>query len=332
MFSSIFVCPFCHGSLLETPLETVIGIKCLRCQMVFEVKQGCVDFSGFDNKGEEKNYYNSIYSLALANNLSYQNFWNKCKQLWFDKNFPSGKDILCNLNDIHNKMILCLGNGLSLKELHFAHMGASLCISDISINAILNMKISNSDYLKEKNVEFHAIDAFHLPFPDSSLDIIYGFAFVHHLSDKTQFLSEVYRVLKYGGKCLFFDDAFSPVWNISKKSILRPLMKYVHKRRGISPEDLRATMEGGFKEKEIIEWGKSVGFNGNPIFIRRMLLSYLFQRLIEKIFPTFLNSPSVDSITHRLVKTDDILSKISNIYQKNLIRVLWGYSKSPPLV
>ena len=318
------VCPICHGRVHEE----LAGIRCSNCQTMFEVKQGCVDFAGVDKEAAEKEYYDATYaSRSVPSRLSDGEFWHKCDEVWFDRNFSSGQDILSNLGDLHNKTVLCLGNGVSFKELYFAKRGASLWFSDLSINAMLRMKASTSSYLNGRDVEFHAIDAFHLPFEDSSFDVVYGFAFVHHLANKISFLSEVFRVLSQGGVCVFFDDAFSPVWHLSKQTILKPFMRYIHKRRGISPEDLRATMESGFKKREILEWGRAVGFDSDYFFVRRELLLYFFRRSLIKVFDSGLNRPFMHFFASLLGSIDTILGKTLNLYEKNMIHVVWGYRK-----
>ena len=72
-------------------------------------------------------------------------------------------------------------------------------------------------------IEFHAVNALHLPFPDGSFDIVYGSAFVHHLDDVDLFFSEGYRCLKKNGVCRFFDQADAPLWSVLKRTVLRPL-------------------------------------------------------------------------------------------------------------
>lgn len=110
-------------------------------------------------------------------------------------------------------------------------------------------------------------------------------------------------------------------------------MKYIHNKRGISPEDLRATIEGGFKESQILEWGNSVGFNNNYFFQKQEFLSYLCQRFLEKVCQYKLKNTMYTNknITKLLVSflnhVDHSFANISKIYQNNLIRVVWGYRK-----
>ena len=67
---------------------------------------------------------------------------------------------------------------------------------------------------------FAGIDAENLPFADASVDIVYGYAFVHHLPDLDRFLAETARVLRPGGRAVFLDAAYAPLWDGSKRTWL----------------------------------------------------------------------------------------------------------------
>lgn len=317
------VCPRCQGTLYKKQSTR----KCANCHKEFLSIDGCIDFAGEADGGnsKEKNFYEQVYNRVGSLN-SEKRFGYKTEGIWFDRVFPSGKDILSRLSDLSDKDILCLGNGTSLKELYFAKKGASLWISDLSLGAVLQVKNSAPKAFQGFDVRYHAIDALHLPFEDSSLDVVYGFAFVHHLSNKVPFLKEAYRVLKPEGMCIFFDDAFSPIWQLSKTSLLKPLMQYIHKKRGISPEDLRATLEGGFTKRQVKEWGNGSGFQ-DYFFIKRELLLYLWLRCTKKVFGCDQSNGVVHFVASILLMLDRAMASISRLYQDNMIRLVWGYKK-----
>ncbi|HEX4164030.1 MAG TPA: class I SAM-dependent methyltransferase [Bryobacteraceae bacterium] len=152
------------------------------------------------------------------------------------------------MSGIGNKRVLLIGNGESEKELAFLKFRpAALVYSDLSSAAVkvLFERYDVSAY--SGTLRGAAIDALALPCHDASVDFVYGFAMVHHLPDVALFLAEVYRVLAPGGQCVFFDDAYAPLWQGAKLTVLSPLMSYSHRTTGISPEDLRVTMSGGFR-------------------------------------------------------------------------------------
>ena len=130
---------------------------------------------------------------------------------------------------------------------------------------------------------FAAIDAMDLPLRDGSVDLVYGFAFAHHLPDVERFLGEVARVLRPGGRCVLMDNAYSPLWQRLKLVWLRPLMRLSHRREPRSPEDVRETdggrISGGATGGSI----RAVG--GIPSFERVALLYYVWHRASVALFP-----------------------------------------------
>jgi len=239
--------------------------------------------------------------------------------------------LLESLNDTKGKKILIIGNGISSKELFLLYLGAEIVYTDLSIQAVMFMKdefLSSEFYeLGFKKIEFHAVDALHLPFPTEEFDIIYGYLFVHHLEDIEQFLMEVNRCLKKNGMCRFFDEAYSPVWQLFKNKLFKPLQLYTHKKSGISPEDLRATRRGGFKEEEIYKLKQKLKFK-SVVFIRMSFFHHLFARGVGKIFgnyrPVNRCLRLCIDIMHWL---DKYLGDKSAFARNNFITLIWGFDK-----
>ena len=95
-------------------------------------------------------------------------------------------------------------------------------------------------------------------------------------------LSQIYRVLKPGGFSIFWDGAVSEIWQRLKVDIFRPLTDYTHKRNGISPEDLRVTLEkGGYGFKELLLLSKKHNYRR---FIFSRYSSMFFKSNLEIIF------------------------------------------------
>lgn len=212
--------------------------------IVYKNKEGIYDFVSQNEYGEREHFdnLNEFYKRYDHVIQSVDDFY----RLW--QNEVGFKELLESMGDISGKKILLLGNGTSLKELYFAWLGAKCVYTDLSLEAVKYVKdIFDQSELKQfdQNIEFHAVDACRLPFPDESFDIIYGCVFVHHISDLDIFLSEVRRCLKTDGICRFLDPAYSPMWQFLKRTLLKPLQLYTHRKYGISPADLNATIRGG---------------------------------------------------------------------------------------
>jgi ubiquinone/menaquinone biosynthesis C-methylase UbiE len=82
------------------------------------------------------------------------------------------------------------------------------------------------DYLAPKdhdNVSLLVGDALFLPFPDASLDAVFGFGFLHHVVHWRGALSEVARVLKDGG-IYFIEELYPALYQnfITKRILVHP--------------------------------------------------------------------------------------------------------------
>lgn len=316
------VCPACHGILFLSSSTA----KCTACLGEYRMEGGSIDFVGSSSdKGDERDFYERRYS-ENKDMLSQKVIEYETEGVWRDRLFPSGQDILNALSCVKGKTILCLGNGLSLKEFYFAKQGADLCISDLSFSAINNSKKIASSAFSSNKIKFHAIDALQLPFMDSSLDIVYGYAFVHHLPDKVLFLQEVSRVLKNDGVCVFYDDGYSCIWHSLKMSLLKGLMNYSHRKTGISPEDHKASISGGFTEEEIRDWGMAARFSSVYIFKKREFLTYFWLRGMEKIFRLDKKILLVRLVGTFLSIVDGAFA-VLRFYRENMIRLVWGFRK-----
>jgi SAM-dependent methyltransferase len=326
-----FVCARCKGILIENDVKAV----CSDCKTVFSKINSCIDFAGFENKTcLEREYYEQYHIRSSQYNLERKprKVTEKMRlyhEQWLDPFFPSGKIILSQLGDLRDKDVLCLGSGSSQREIFFAEQGASVCISDLSLRAILKTYDVVSTTCKDLDIHCHAIDAYHLPLNDSSVDVVYGKSFVHHLEDKTPFPREVFRVLRRNGFCLFLDAAFNPQWQFAKKTIFRPLQKYARRRRPTSPEDLRASAEGGFIEEAVKNSGRTVGFY-DYFYIRNEFLSFFWRRGLNKILSgrrrkQFYNLNS--KVASLLTYADEKLAKVSRKYYGYMNRLVWGYKK-----
>jgi SAM-dependent methyltransferase len=175
------------------------------------------------------------------------------------------------------------------------------------------------------NVMFAAIDALDLPLHDGSVDVVYGFAFVHHLPDLDRFFAEVARVLRPGGRALFMDNAYSPVWQHLKLVWLRPLMRLSHRREPRSPEDIRDTVAGGMREPMLAERIRATGCR--PWFERLALFYCLWKRASVSLFPeVFRFIPRHDLVSRVLKGIDTRLARVP-FFRRNMIRLVWGFDR-----
>ena len=323
------ICPKCQSILAADLFESNIekmNLRCEYCGAEYLNFDGCIDL--VIKKSFERDFYEKRYGRDPSLNKENLDF-EELKQRWLDPTVPARKIILnaLDVNHLGGKNILLLGNGQSAKELYFLKYGAKVICSDISLAAILDVKNRFVLGNYEDKIVFLGVDAYNIPLNNESVDVIFGDGFVHHLDEIDLFFKEVHRVLKKGGICLFRDTAYSKIWQNLKFSILRPLLRFSHKKWGISPEDLRATHRGGYSEREIKGIRSKHNFS-DMIFIRFGFLVTIIPRGLGKIFGY---GQIVDRLKRKvfpvLSDVDNYLAKRWNVYYKNTLHLVWGFRK-----
>lgn len=281
----------------------------------FIVTDGIIDFVG--SSGSEREHYDKLYSQTAKRSLTIDDF----KDAW--KKEPGFKELLESMGNVSGKKILLLGSGISVKELYFLHLDAKCVFTDLSLSAVKYMQelLHHSELSsKSGNVEFHAVDACKLPFANEEFDIVYGCSFVHHIEDINALFSEIYRCTRKGGICRFMDDAYSPLWQLMKKTILSPIQSYSHKRHGISPADLIATQRGGYKEEYIKSIMNKHSFE-KMLYAKNHFFEHLFQRGTLK-----LGGKGLRFIKPVFRYIDSVLGRTSFI-KTNALKLIWGFTK-----
>ncbi|OGE80341.1 MAG: hypothetical protein A2826_02705 [Candidatus Doudnabacteria bacterium RIFCSPHIGHO2_01_FULL_43_23] len=132
-----------------------------------------------------------------------------------------------------------LGDTYGLKVLDVG-CGTGEMAKDFSGSDYYGIDISRDyiEYARQKNKgKFQVMDATKMEFPDSSFDIVFVMAILHHLndSDTEAILSEVKRVLRPGGKFLIMDSAKIKSWlnfitipfqKMDQGNFIRPVADY----------------------------------------------------------------------------------------------------------
>jgi SAM-dependent methyltransferase len=208
---------------------------------VYKRYGGCYDFTTSNPEAKEtRDIYNDYYSRAEYLRLTED----RIIETWTDPTIPWRKTLLENIGEVAGKRILLLGNGKSFREFYFLMKGANVVYTDLSIAAVQWAKslFNESELIEEHHgeIEFHAVDGMHMPFHDSSFDVILGTKVVGFISDRLSFFSEVNRCLKPNGICRFVEDAYSPAWN-AVRSLWRPIKVQVLWKRMSDLNRLRSS-------------------------------------------------------------------------------------------
>jgi SAM-dependent methyltransferase len=248
-------------------------------RVVFKCYDDCFDFVTADLEIKEKReVYDEHYTNYPVEELTAADI----AEFWQDDTLPWYETILRSLGSLEGRKVLLLGNGMSYKEFYFLRLGANVVFTDLSLVAVKRAQAvfrkSELGKMHRSQIEFHAVNAMHLPFRNESFDVIYGKKFVGFMDDLPGFFSEVARCLKPGGICRFTDDAYSPayqifrgMWHPIKAHILWKSMSALDRiRHGNSPKG-----DFGYKEESLTPLIERCGFS-KLVFIRE----YFFLRLI----------------------------------------------------
>jgi ubiquinone/menaquinone biosynthesis C-methylase UbiE len=125
------------------------------------------------------------------------------------------------LGDVNGKRIVDFGCGSGANSVLLANRGAHVWGIDISEDLLRLAKRRLAVSGREGGATFIAGSAHDMPFPDASIDVVFGIAILHHL-DLDLVSREVRRVLKPGGRAIFQE----PVRNSPVIRFLRSLIPY----------------------------------------------------------------------------------------------------------
>ena len=125
------------------------------------------------------------------------------------------------LGHVEGQRIVDFGCGSGANTVLLANRGAHVWGIDISEDLLRLAKRRLAVSGREGGATFIAGSAHDLPFPDNSIDVVFGIAILHHL-DLDLVSREVRRVLKPGGRAIFQE----PVRNSPVLRFVRSLIPY----------------------------------------------------------------------------------------------------------
>src|SRR5829696_6650661 len=125
------------------------------------------------------------------------------------------------LGDVTGKRVVDFGCGSGANTALLAGRGAHVWAIDISEDLLRLGQRRLAASGRAGEATFVAGSAHDMPFPDNSIDVVFGIAILHHL-DLDRVSREVRRVLKPGGRAIFQE----PVRNSAAVRFLRSLIPY----------------------------------------------------------------------------------------------------------
>ena len=249
---------------------------------VYECHDGCCDFVTPGSKVRQTRVaYDEEYRRAHTPFLTEA----EVTEPWRDETEPWRKTMLDTLGPLSGRRVLLVGNGASYREFYFLLLGAEVVFTDLSLVAAkeAQTQFRQSELFQKYQdaIEFHAVDAMRLPFPDQSFDVIYGKKFAGFLPSLSDFLSETRRCLKPGGLCRFGDDAVSPAWEAVRHAVVLPV-KALRKSR-TSLDTLRSASAFGISQESLTPFVGPSGFS-RIVFIREFFFLRVAQLFCGKLF------------------------------------------------
>jgi ubiquinone/menaquinone biosynthesis C-methylase UbiE len=125
------------------------------------------------------------------------------------------------LGDVAGKRVVDFGCGSGANSVLLTNRGAHVWGIDISEDLLRLARRRLAVSGREGGATFIAGSAHDMPFPDNSIDMVFGIAILHHL-DLDLVSREVRRVLKPGGRAIFQE----PVRNSAVVRFVRLLIPY----------------------------------------------------------------------------------------------------------
>jgi ubiquinone/menaquinone biosynthesis C-methylase UbiE len=196
------------------------------------------------------------------------------------------------------KKLLEVGCGLGSDLRQFARLRAKVVAVELSKS---NACISKRGFrVCGLDGEVLVADAEHIPFRNSSFNLVYSFGVLHHTPDTQEAVNEIYRILKRDGRALtmLYHKGLAYYWIILRHGLLSlellrlPMERLISKRYDHTPLSKMYTKKQAktlfskfsYVKLTCINFG---GIQENP---RLKLLWILFKKapFLESIFGSFL--------------------------------------------
>jgi len=159
----------------------------------------------------------------------------------------------------HTVLDVGCGGGFLSNDLALA--GFKVTGEDLSLESLKVAEV----YDKTRTVKYEQADAFHLPYPNESFDVVTAMDFLEHVDDPARVIKEFSRVLKPGG--LFFFHTFNR--NFLSWLIIIKLVEWFIKN---TPKNMHV-IELFIKPKELKTYCEDVGMRVNALTGLRPVIS-----------------------------------------------------------
>jgi cyclopropane fatty-acyl-phospholipid synthase-like methyltransferase len=207
------------------------------------------------------NYHKNIVDYYTQSENAYKDSWDLNNSLaihygYWDEKVKSFPQSLIRMNEVMaevanikaSDVILDAGCGIGGSSIFLAEMiGCKVTGISLSERQIKKAKELVIEKRVEDKTEFKVMNYCATSFPDKSFDVVWGCESICYADDKEQFIKEVYRLLKPGGRLVVADGFVTDFKNNDHPTIRKWLdgwqVNYLE-----SPERFQQFMDGaGFK-------------------------------------------------------------------------------------
>lgn len=204
---NIFVCPMCHGRLID--------LGCATCNISYQKKNGVLSLICREMYPSDAAYAEALRIIDFWGNGWEKRLVDSEHKPWFDcdhatliqyieesvafhERSDSVMAVDLPLDILKGKVVLNIGCGAGTEALVLTHGGASCIAMDITTQAaqaaeILMHKIGGEGIGIQADTRF-------IPLASASVDVVYSSGVLHHSPEIDQSIAEIHRVLKPGGK------------------------------------------------------------------------------------------------------------------------------------
>lgn len=257
--------------------------------------------TSFDKK--VKDYYDKYWSIQMQKNNENLNLGFHFG--FYERGITNWKEAVLNMNDFVGKLIGLNNN----KKMEILDAGSG----DGSVSNYLAIKFPNVNFTgvtlspkgvelarkmkKEKhinNVKFIVGNYNATGFPDSSFDGVFAIESSSYTQNKIDFIHEMYRVLKPGGKIVISDGFL--INDIPLNSFMKKAYLLFLKKRGLSDFVSIRNFESYLKSQEFKEINiRNITKNFRYYYLSKDFFIYIF-RFISRYFKKFLKYKENESI------------------------------------
>lgn len=213
---------------------------------------------------------------------------------WAQNGYPLLSKLI-PYGELAGKKVLDIGCGTGWSTEQFARIGAEVSAIDLTEKAIELTKKRFAIYNLKADIRVG--DAENMPYPDGTFDYILAWGVLMHTPDTEKTISEIYRVLKPGGRVaamMYNKNSFHWRWFILfGKGILRgKLLKY-------SPQELANRYTDGAE----------IGGNMLTKFYTPSELNQMWSKFPKIRITTYDNPDILDVFPHRWLPFGRLLPK-----------------------